>query len=349
LSPARKPRRRHLRVLVLVHEELIPPDSIEGLSDEEIADWRTEYDVVSALRELEHEVSVLGVGDDIDVIRRYASEFRPDIAFNLLVEFHGSANYDQHIVSYLELLKLNYTGCNPLGMTLARDKALSKKILAHHHIRVPNFKVFARNRKVIRPKALSFPLFVKSVNEEASLGISRASIVHDDEALAERVAVVQDSVGTDAIAEEFIEGREFYVGVMGNLRPVTFPVWELHIPNLPEGAPNIATRRVKWDLAYQRRLGVRNRRAQDLAPEKEAEIVRTARSAYRLLGLSGYARFDFRMRPDGRFYVLEANPNPELAYGEDFAESAEAGGLSYVQLIQRIVDNGLRYQAEWKR
>ena len=340
--------KKKLRILFLCHEELVPPDSIEGLSDEEISDWRTEFDVLTTLRELGHEALPLGAGDDIDLIRRAALEYEPDLCFNLLVEFHGAATYDQHVVSYLELHKQRYTGCNPRGLTLARDKALSKEILSARGLPVPAFQVFPTGRRVRRRKGVEYPLFVKSVNEEASLGISRASIVRNDAQLEERVGFVHETVGTDAIAEEYIEGREFYVGVMGNERLVSFPIWELCIPNLPEGAPVIATRRMKWDVAYQKRLAVKNRLAEGLEPAIEAEIARVAKSVYRALDLSGYARLDLRMRPDGRFYVLEANPNPDLTYGEDFAESAEAAGVGYEELIQRILRLGMGARAAWE-
>lgn len=332
---------------MLCHEELVPPESIEGLTDEEIKDWRTEFDVLSTLRDLGHEARALGLGDDVDAIRREVEEFRPDVCFNLVVEFLGAHTYDQHVVSYLELLRQNYTGCNPRGLTLARDKALSKKILAWEGLPVPDFAVFERGRAVRKPARLQYPLFVKSLDEEASLGISRKSIVNTDAQLAERVRFIHERIGTHAIAEEYIEGREFYVGVLGHERPETFPIWELCIPGLPEGAPIIATRRVKWDIAYQRKIGIQNRRA-ELEPALEEAIADVARRTYRTLGLSGYARLDVRMRPDGRFYVLEANPNPDLTYGEDFAETAEAAGYSYEALIERILDLGASYPAAWK-
>lgn len=342
---------RKLRVLLLCHEELVPPDSIEGLSDKEISDWRTEFDVLSALRDLGHEARVLGVGDDIDAIRRAARELRPHVCFNLMVEFHGAAGYDQHVASYLELQKLRYTGCNPRGLVLARDKAVSKKVLAHDGVPCPKFAVFPRRSKakVRLPAGLEYPLFVKSTVEEASLGISHRSIVRTDEQLASRVRHVHEKIGSDAIAEEYVEGRELYVAVMGNRRVHSFPIWELHIPNLPEGSPRIATRRVKWDIDYQRQIGVRNRRAEGLSKKTEQRIGAIARQTYRSLELSGYARLDIRMRTDGRLFVLEANPNPDLTFGEDFAESAEAGGLSYEELIQRILKLGLTYEPGWMR
>ena len=338
---------KKLRVILLCHDELVPPDSIEGRSDAEIKDYRTEFDVLSTLRDLGHDAEPLGLDEDIDAIRRAVLEFEPHVCFNLLVEFHGAAGYDQHVASYLELLRTHYTGCNPRGLTLARDKGLSKKILQWEGLPVPQFGVFERGKRVKRRPGLEFPLFVKSINEEASLGISRASIVKDDRKLAERVRFIHERIDTDAIAEDYIEGREFYVGVIGNDKLETFPIWELHIPGLPEGAPKIATRRVKWDLAYQKRIGVKNARA-ELDPKTARAIASVAKSVYRALGLSGYARLDLRMRPDGRFYVLEANPNPDLTYGEDFAESADAGGVPYEELIQRILELGLAYRAGWR-
>jgi D-alanine-D-alanine ligase len=346
---AKKTRRgKKLRIILLCHEELVPPDSIEGLSDEEIKDYRTEFDVLTTMRDLGHEAEPLGMDDDVDAIRRAVLEYEPDLCFNMLVEFHGAANYDQHIASYLELLKIPYTGCNPRGLTLARDKGLSKKILQWEGLPVPDFGVFPMGKKVRRPKDLELPLFVKSVNEEASLGISQKSIVRTDAELEKRVQYIHDKIDTDAIAEEYIEGREFYIGVLGNKKLETFPLWELCIPGLAEGAPNIATRRVKWDVAYQKRLGVKNRRAEGLSTKLEKEIAETAKGVYRALDLSGYARLDVRMRPDGRYYVLEANPNPDLTFGEDFAEGAEAAGVSYEELIERILRLGLDYPAEWK-
>lgn len=338
---------RKLRVLALIHDDLVPPDSIEGLTDEEIADWRTEFDVTSALADLGHEVVKLGVGDDVNEIRRAVEELRPHVAFNLLVEFHGAPTYDQHVVSYLELLRTNYTGCNPRGLTLARDKALSKEILTYRRVRVPRFQTFPPGRRVRRLSRLRFPLFVKSAVEEASLGISEASIVRSDEELEERVRWFHENLATEVIVEEYLEGRELYVGVLGNTRLLTFPPRELCIDHLPAGAPRIASRRAKWDLAYQREMGVRTF-FPELPADLDAELARLARRAYRSLRMSGYGRLDFRLDAEGRPHLLEANPNADLTYGEDFAESAEAAGIGYEKLIQRLLNLGIRYSTGWK-
>jgi D-alanine-D-alanine ligase len=336
---------KKLRVLVLLREGLEPPDSIEGMSNDEVyvAPWKTEYDVVSTLKDLGHQVRILGLYDDLLKVRKAVEEFEPHIAFNMMEEFGGVAQYDQNVVAYLELLGLKYTGCNPRGLVIARDKALSKKLLAYHRIRVPDFQVFRFGRKARRRKRLQFPLFVKSVIEDASLGISQASLVKDDEALRERVAFVHEHTGSDAIAEEFIGGRELYVGVLGNQRLEVLPVWELLFSEKPEDQPLIATARAKWNLKYQKKWGVESRAAKNLPKGLRELVERRCRRIYRNLGLSSYARLDFRL-DKRRLYFLEANPNPQLAYGEDFAESARKKGMSYEKLIQRIINLGLRYR-----
>jgi D-alanine-D-alanine ligase len=340
--------RKRLRVLVLVHEDLVPPESIEGLSDVETAPWKTEYDVTVTLRELGHEVLPLGVGSDLGVLRTAIFDFKPQITFNLLEEFHGVAVYDQHVVSYLELMKRRYTGCNPRGLMIAHDKALSKQILSYHRIRVPEFVVLPLGRKVRRPRRLEFPLLVKSLTEEGSVGIAKASLVNDDVQLRERTEFVQRQLGTDVIAERYVPGRELYVGILGNQRLDAFPIWELLFTKAEEEVPLIATAKVKWDAKYQKKLGVKTQEAKDLSPPLQHKIVRMCRRAYRTLNLSGYARMDLRLTPGGEVFMLEANPNPQLSYGEDFAESAEAAGLSYERLLQRILSLGMSYRALWQ-
>ena len=337
-----------LRILVLTHADLVPPESLEGRSAQEIAAWRKEYDVCAGLRELGHEVLVLGVSHDLAPIKQHVEGFQPHAVFHLLMEFQDLAVYQAHVTGYLELLRAPYAGCNPRGLLLARDKALSKLLFRVHRIPTPGFVVFPRERRIRVPKRLDYPRIVKSVDEEASLGIAQASIVYDEEKLRERVAFVHRRVATDAIAVQYVAGRELTIGVLGNDRLSTFPVWEMFFENLPEGAEPIATARVKWDLAYQRRVGIETGPAKDLPPERAAEIARVAKRTYRALGLSGYARIDLRLTEDGRLFVIEANPNPDLTRDEDFARSAAAAGIEYPELLQRIVTLGLRHPSPWK-
>jgi len=334
---------KRLRILVLMHEDLVPPEPAVG-QDPSRAEWKTEYDIVTTLRKLGHEVKPLGVNSDLGVIRAAVEEWKPHIAFNLLEEFDGIAVYDQNVVSYLELLHIPYTGCNPRGLMLARDKALSKKLFSFHRIPFPEFMVVPQGRMVKRPKWLSFPLIVKSVTEEASLGISQASIVENDEKLRERVAFIHQSVETAALIERYIEGREFYVGVLGNGHLRVLPVWELKMDNLPDDARRIATQRVKWSRKYQDKYGITSKVAKNLPESKIQEIQHLAKRVYRTLRLSGYARIDFRMDQRGQLYVLEANPNPQIAQDEDFADSAEKGNYIYKNLLQELLNVGLRWR-----
>jgi D-alanine-D-alanine ligase len=336
---------KKLRVLALMHEGMVPPEDVTGVDVRE-APWKMEYDVIGSLEQMGHEVENLGVGSDLGAIRRSIDLFQPQIVFNLLEDFDDVPIYDQNVVSYLELQRVPYTGCNARGLLLARDKAISKKLLTYHRIPVPEFAVFHRGRPVRRPPRLGFPLIVKSLVHEASTGISQASVVEDEEKLRERVSFVHERIGTDAIAERYIDGRELYVGVMGNERLEVFPVWEIFLSRLPEGSWAIATERVKWNPRYQRKHRIKTGEASGLSPAVTERVQKLAKRIYKNLYLSGYARIDFRMDEKEKVYVLEANPNPQLARSEDFADSAEAGGLPYDRLLQRILNFGLSWRPQ---
>lgn len=339
---------RKLRVLVLMHDVLVPPPDAETLPAAETWTYQMELDVTRTLRELGHDVRVLGVGDDLRPIRDAVAEWKPHVAFNILSDFHDVVTYEAHVVSFLELLKQPYTGCNPRGIVLAGDKALSKQILAWHRIPCPAFAVFPRrSRKAKLPRRMTFPVIVKGAVNHGSAGIAQASVVHNDHDLAERVEFLQRTLQTDVVVEQFLEGREFTISVLGNERLEAFPIWELWFDKLPEGHEAIATSRVKWDERYQKRVGLRTGRARDLGKDLEEQIVRIAKRTYRALHLSGYARIDLRMDQAGRVYVIEANVNNDLTPGEDFPESAKFAGVDYAQLVQRILTVGTGYQPAW--
>jgi D-alanine-D-alanine ligase len=336
------------RLLVAVHESLIPPDTLAGATPSEIDEWRTEYDVVSHLKRAGHDVRCIGLLDSLTELRATIQEWRPHLVFNLLEEFDGIAKHDQHVVAFLELLRQPYTGCNPRGLMLSRDKVLSKQLLAYHRIPTPQFAVFRRGKRVQLPRKLRYPLFVKSATDDASLGIAQASVCADAASLKERIAFVHEQTDSDALVEEYVEGREIYVGVLGNDRLTVLPVWEMRFGTLPEGQAPIATRKVKWDRRYQARHGITTGPAVDLEEAAVAQLGRLTRRIYRALHLTGYARMDFRLRGDGAIYVLEANANPNLAAEEDFAGSARAAGIGYEELLTRILSLGLSYQAAWR-
>ena len=331
------------RVLTLVHKGLEPPDEAPDKTIASTASWRMEYDVVQTLRALGHELKVIGVHDDLTPIRSAMDDFKPSITFNLMEAFDDVVVFDQNVVSYLELLKVPYTGCNPRGLTLSRDKGLAKKLMAYHRIPVPDFLVVPLGRKPKLPKRLHFPLIVKSLTYESSTGISQASVVENEDQLNKRVQFIHDTIMTPAIVEEFIDGRELYVGVIGNDRLQTFPVWEMSFSKMPENNWRIATERVKWSVKYQKKHGIDTAQA-GLTDDETARVQHLAKRVYRALDLSGYARVDLRMKADGQLFVIEANPNPQLAQGEDFAESARRAGVSYAKLIERIIGLGLQWQ-----
>jgi D-alanine-D-alanine ligase len=339
---------RKLRTLVVVHASLVPPQTLEGYTDKQIEEWRTEYDVITTLTKRGHEVRCIGVLDSLTELRAAVADWKPDIVFNLLEEFGGIVTYDQHVVAFLELLRQPYTGCNPRGLLLSRDKLLCKQLLAFHRIPTPRFAVSRKAARLQVPRKLKFPLFVKSTVEDASLGIAQASVVEDAARLKERIEFVHEQVGSDALVEEFIEGRELYVGVLGNERLTRLPVWEMVFGSMPESLAAIATRKVKWDKRYQAKYGITTRAAQELPAVVIARLDKLSRRIYRALGLSGYARMDFRVTAAGEVYVLEANANPNLEAEEDFAESARAAGMPYNELLERVMALGLSYRAEWR-
>ena len=337
---------KSLRVLVMLHPQLQPPERLDGLSEKQIEEWRVEYDVITTLRAAGHQVRVQPVLDSLQALDEALRTWRPHVVFNLLEEFAGVVAYEAHLVAHLELLGQCYTGCNPRGLLLARDKVLAKTLMQAAGLATPAWCVAPRGRLPTLPPELHYPLIVKSASDDASLGIAQASVVRDRAQLRARVRLMHRQHGSDALIEEYIDGRELYVGVLGDTRPTPLPVWELHFGALRRGMAPIATRRLKWDRAYQQRLGVGPRPAPGLAAAEVRDIQRQALAAYRALHLSGLARIDFRRRRgDGRLYVLEANPNPNLARIEDFAASAAAGGIGYEELIGRILRTALRRHA----
>ena len=340
--------KKKYRILLMVHKTLVPPDDISGLSESKIDDFRTEYDVLHTLRRPGHEVRVVGIGDHLTELRETIDEWKPHVVFNLLDEFSGIISYDHYVVAYLELVRQRYTGCNPRGMMLSRDKVLTKRVLATHRVATPAFRVFPFGRRFRDPSRLTFPLFVKSATEDASLGISQASLVEDMKGLRERVQYIHEHVQSDALVEEYVDGREIYVGVLGNARLMTLPPWEMDFGTLSHAQTRIATRKVKWDRNYQTKHGIKTGKAQDLSDEQREQLSRLAKRTYRALYMSGFARMDFRMRSDGSIFLLEANANPNLSKGEDLADSAKAAGISYTALVNRVVQLGLAYMPEWR-
>ncbi len=333
--------KKKLKVLVLF-DGTSPTKIDQDFSAEmKTPDWKTEANVMTALGALGYTAEHLAIFDDLDLLRQKLENFAPDVLFNLVEQFKNNPGFDQNIVSFLEMQSLPFTGCGSTGLTLCKHKGISKKILGYHRIHVPNFVVIPRGQRIARPKQLKFPIVVKPVKDEASYGISQASFVETEEQFRERVAFIHEKYDADVIAEEYIAGRELYVGLMGNLRLTVFPIRELVFGEVPPNEPKIATYRAKWDEEYRKRWGLQNQFAEGLDPALVAHIERTCKRIYSLLTIDGYARIDLRLTDANEIYFIEANPNPILAEDEDFALSAGKAGLPYPQLIDRIIRHGM--------
>ena len=333
--------KKKLKVLALF-DAIAPTTLDQDLSAElKTADWKTEANVLAALHELGHTVGHLAIFDDLDLLQQKLQGFEPDVIFNLADQFKNNRAFDQHIVSYLAMRGVPFTGCGSTGLTLCKHKGISKKILSYHRIHTPDFVTIARGKKFARPRRLKFPILVKPLKEEASLGISQASFVETDEQFKERVQFIHEKYDNDVIAEEYIEGRELYVSLLGNHRLQTFAIRELVFQEVPPDEPKIATYKAKWDEEYRKRWGLQNRFAEGLDAAVVANIEQVCKRIYHLLTIDGYARLDLRLNARNEVHFIEANPNPMLAADEDFAQSALKSGLSYPQLIERIVRLGL--------
>lgn len=334
--------KKKLKILALF-DAIAPTTLDQDLSAElQTDDWKTEANVLAALGELGHTVEHLAIFDDLNLLRQKLDAFQPDILFNLADQFRNNRAFDQNIASFLEMHGVTFTGCGSTGLTLCKHKAISKKILGYHRIRVPEFTVIARGKRCARPARLKFPILVKPLKEEASYGISQASFVETDEQFKERVQFIHTSHDCDVIAEEYIAGRELYVSVLGNHKLEVFPIRELVFKEVPPDEPKIATYRAKWDEEYRKKWGLQNQFAEGLDPALAKDIIQTCKRIYRLLTIDGYARVDLRVTPQNEIYFIEANPNPILASDEDFAQSALKAGLAYPQLIERIIRTGLK-------
>jgi D-alanine-D-alanine ligase len=304
-----------------------------------------EYDVAEALIENGHDVFLVGFHENLRHLLDQLECYGPDLVFNACESFMGKARYDYAVTALLEMKGYRYTGSPPEALLLARDKATSKKILAYHSIKVPRFIVYDTGEAVDRAPDVDFPLIVKPTHEDASVGISQSSVVGDLESLRERVAFIHRNLCQPAIAEELIEGRELYVGIIGNRRLEILPIIEMTFDKIPEPEKRIATYSAKWDLEYRNRWGIKNIFARRIGAKALEEIRNAALVAYRALGLRDYGRIDFRLTRDQQVYLIEVNPNPYISFGEDMANAAERAGLDYYEFIERIVDEALaRYE-----
>lgn len=330
-----------MKVLVLfdLPRRTDPTETFSPQVLKEQEDKPTEADVLQSLARMGHAVESMAVFDDIAAIIDKLKSFEPDVVFNLMESVYHDRSHEPHVAALLELLKVPYTGSDPDALLLCKDKAIAKQLLSYHRIRVARFVVSHRQHPLRRLRRFVYPAFVKPVSEESSDGISMASFARTEEEAIARGRFVHDKFGCDALIEEYIDGRELYVSVMGGRRPVVFPPRELFFDEVPEDTPRFATFKAKWDDSYRKKWGIRNGPANELPEGVEARLAELARRVCKLLRIRGHGRIDVRLTNDGDIVVLEANPNPSLAEEDDFAQSAAAAGVPYDCLIQKILES----------
>ena len=296
--------------------------------------------VIQALRRRGYETLALPFGPDVRKTMDALVEHSPQLVFNLTEHFEGDRRKDSHVAALLELLHLPFTGTGPSGLMLCRDKATCKRVLGYHRIRVPQFwsVPLEKNRPAGR---VHYPVIAKPVYEDGSDGISLASIVHTDEELRERLRMIHERMKQPVICEEYVEGRELYVGILGNDRLSALPPRELRFGNTEGDGPHIATSRVKWDKAYRKKWKIEYTDAELPQPLVD-RIARISKRIYGLLSLRDYARIDLRLTASNEVVFLEANPNPDLSPDDDLALSAIKGGMEYDALIGRIAQLAAR-------
>jgi D-alanine-D-alanine ligase len=304
-----------------------------------------EYDpvvpqVARTLRRLGHRVSILGVHGDVNRLIAGLKRRRPDLVFNLMEMFGDNVFGDIPVTGLLDLLGLRYTGSGPGELYLSQDKGLTKKLLAFEDILYPRFAVFSRDTAFETGGNLRMPLFVKPLRSDASLGIGGKSLVHDGVALMERVTAIRKELDDSALAEEFIDGREFYVGVLGNSQPKALPPVEIDFTGFPEGVPKVMDSKAKWDERSKEYKGTNSVMAQ-IPDELRARLQKVAVDAYRALRVRDYGRVDIRLTDTGDIYVLEVNASCYLEKSSEFAMSAAAAGMDYPRLIEQIVNLAL--------
>jgi len=318
-SPYNKPRGYDYR------EEFADPDNMY-----------TENDVCEALAANGYEVSLLGLHNTVAPLFEEIRENRPDAIFNLVEVFDGKAYLEKNMTALLEMLEIPYTGATSDNIFICNNKGLNKKILSFHKIKIPRFYTFYRNHRVWLPKKLKLPTIVKPLCEEASRGISQASIVDSEEAFLDRVKFIHQNMNMDVIAEEYVEGRELYVTVIGHKKLTVLPPREMKFGELSEDA-RVATYKAKWDDKYREKWGIKSVYAGKLANGVEEEIADVCKRAYRALNIRSYLRFDIRVTSSGKVYIIEPNANPCIAKIDEVAQSAMKVGISYEQLIKKIV------------
>jgi D-alanine-D-alanine ligase len=329
---------RKLKVLALYDVPYAPPNGRAPRAFMVGDEWRDERDVLRALTKLGHAAEAFGLFDDVVPLVERLRAGKPDVVFNFCEGFRGARTQEGNIPALLELMGVAYTGAGPEALALCKDKALTKKVLVHHGVRVPAFAVSPRAKPLRElPGTLALPVIVKPLGLDASQGLSHDSLCRTGGEALRRAAFLHAKLGVDALIEAYVDGRELYVPVLGNERLTVWPPTELHFKRLSTRAPRFLTYKAKWDDAYRKKYGIDSDAARRLPPPLAQELAAMARECFRALKLSGYARVDVRLAANGEPYVLEVNPNPSIKRVDDFAWAARRAGVAYEDVIARIL------------
>lgn len=326
--------------ILLLFDLSIPLKPSEYASYWSDPDWKAELDVKKALTKLGHSVVPFGLHNDIEEFIQIVKKENPDLVFNMSEAFSGHRLLEPHIASVMEIIGVPFTGTGPMSLQLCKDKGLTKVILNYHKIKTPEFKVFKKGKRITGLKNFKYPAFVKPLRLESSEGITQNSYVENLTDATEQIKFIQSKYNTDVIIEEFIDGREVYVSLLGNDKVTAFPPREMFFKEVPQNEPKFATYKSKWDLKYRKKWGIDSDWAEEFSPLLKKRIEQTCKQIYRILGLQGFGRIDLRVT-DLDIYFIEANPNPSIAKKEDYALSASKAGVTYEELIAKIVSLSL--------
>lgn len=299
-------------------------------------DWKPEKDVRNTLTKLGHEVIPYGIFDDIEALIHTIKEKKPDLVFNMSEAFSGKRDLEPNLTALMQLIGIPFTGSGPMSLQLCKDKGLTKIILDYHEINTPKFVVAKKAQPLPSLKKFQFPAFIKPLQLESSEGISQMSYVQNEKEAFARVEFIHDRLGSDAIIEEFIDGREVYVSLLGNEKLTVFPPRELFFTEIADNEPKFATFKSKWDQEYRKKWGIDSGWMDQLSEPTHKKMNEMCKKIYKLLHIQGFGRIDLRLKND-EVYFIEANPNPSIAKKEDFALSASKGGMDYEDLIAKIV------------
>ena len=332
---------KSLKILLLfdLSVEIAPQDYDNYWSD---PDWKTEKEVKKTLTDLGHQVIPFGIHDNIEPFLKLVREEKPDLVFNMSEAFSGNRKLEPNMTALLQLVGVPFTGAGPMSLQLCKDKGLTKVILDYHGVLTPKFVVAKKSRALPSLKKFQFPAFVKPLQLESSEGISQSSYVENEKEALARVEFIHEKYGVDALIEEFIDGREVYVSILGNEKLNVFPPRELFFKQIPQDEPKFATYRTKWDQAYRKKWGIDSGWAVNMNAVEEKKLQEVCKKIYRLLQIQGFGRIDLRIKENGDIYFIEANPNPSIAKREDYALSAGKAGMGYPELISKIISLSLR-------